>query len=382
MNLRRIIRNILEEAVSGNGIIAYHGSPHGFFDKFDISKRGEGADLQGFGDYGNGFYFTPDKQIAINYAKGLYQDKIGNEPVLYTVKLKMNNPFNFDKIIEFDRGMNALSREYGNVLRIPKQEIESLYDKVGTTEEELDFVREIESKMSDNWGDWDIAKELMANGYDSVINPEGNEYVVFDSSQIEIINRERVEVGDSDMLDEAMVAHDAVGDNLALFVKGNDSVLDMTLYDPKEDKVYGHIGINKLSSGNWAVGGVAAERGYGPLMYELAMSQVYPGALMPTRDGDVRGAAEDIWNRFMSRGDVKKEIIRKKDSDFPEEYYEDFGGVKENPGSEFMFRRYYYNGAGGLLKKLKKKMFEYLRSGVSLKDVDRKGNEYWLNRYD
>jgi len=362
--------------------LAYHGSPHGFFDKFDISKRGEGADLQGFGDYGNGFYFTPDKQIAINYAKGLYKDNIGTEPVLYTVKLRMNNPFNFDKVIEFDRGMLSLSKKYGGVMKIPSSEFDALYKTVGTTEEELDFVRDIESQMSDNWGDWDIASKLRENGYDSVINPEGNEYVVFDSSQIEIVDKKRIEVGESDVLGEAMVGHGEVGDDVALFIKGNDSRRDMTLYDPKKNKVYGHIGIYKLSSGNWAVGGVAAERGYGPLLYELAMSQVYPYALMPTRDGDVRGEAINVWEKFMIRGDVKKDDIEEGDSDFPTEHYNDVGGVEENPGSEFMFKRFYYGGAGDLLKKLKRKMFEYLRAGVKIGEVDELGNEYWLNKYD
>jgi hypothetical protein len=169
---------------------------------------------------------------------------------------------------------------------------------------------------------------------------------------------------------------------LALFIKGNGNVRDMTLYDPKENKVYGHIGIHKLSSGNWAVGGVAAERGYGPLLYELAMTYVYPAGLMPTRDGDVRGVAQNVWDRFLGRDDVAKEDIVVGSSDFPEEYYNDMGGEEENPGSEFMYRRFYYEGARGLLKKLKSKMFEYLRGGVSIKDVDRKGNEYWLNKYD
>ena len=373
-------------------IVAYHGSPHGFFDKFDISKRGEGADLQGFGDYGNGFYFTPDKELAIEYARGLYQNNIGSEPVLYTVKLRMNNPFNFDKANEFQRGVNALSKQYGNVLRIPQKEFDNLYKSVGVTEEELDFIRGIESDLDDNWADWDVAGRLKENGYDSVISHNGKEYVVFDSSQIEIIDRRKVEDGVLNPngpiqvvkrdLDEAMVAHGEVGGDIALFIKGNGGVRDMTLYDPKKNKVYGHIGIHKLSSGNWSVGGVAAERGYGPLLYELAMTYVYPAGLMPTRDGDVRGSAEDVWKKFMLRGDVGKNLIKRKDSDFPEEYYEDVGGVKENPGSEFMYRRFYYDGAGDLLKKLKSKMFEYLRSGVSIKDVDRKGNEYWLEKYD
>lgn len=183
-------------------------------------------------------------------------------------------------------------------------------------------------------------------------------------------------------IDEAKIAHGEVGDDLALFIKGNGNVRDMTLYDPKDNLVYGHIGIHKLSSGNWAVGGVAAEYGYGPLLYELAMTYVYPHGLMPTRDGDVRGATQNVWERFLKRDDVAKEDIEEGDSDFPMDYYEDIGGEEDDPELSFMYRRYYYDGAGDLLKKLKRKMFEYLRAGVKLSDVDRRGNEYWLTKYD
>jgi hypothetical protein len=197
-----------------------------------------------------------------------------------------------------------------------------------------------------------------------------------------ILNESKFGMSWASPIDEAMVAHGNVGSDVALFIKGNGTVRDMTLYDPKENKVYGHIGIHKLSSGNWAVGGVAAERGYGPLLYELAMTYVYPTGLMPTRDGDVRGVAEGVWKKFLGRDDVRKEFIEEGDSDFPIRYYEDMGGLEENPGSEFMYNRFYYDGAGDLLKRLKRKMFEYLRAGVSIKDVDRKGNEYWLEKYD
>jgi len=84
----------------------------------------------------------------------------------------------------------------------------------------------------------------------------------------------------------------------------------------------------------------------------------------------------------MRRGDVESEHIDEDDSDFPMEYYNDMGGVEENMEVEFMYRRYYYDGAKSLLGILKKKMFEYLRSGVRLSDVDRKGNMYWLEKYD
>lgn len=180
-------------------------------------------------------------------------------------------------------------------------------------------------------------------------------------------------------IDEAKIGHHEIGDDIAIFIKGNGDTRDMTLYDPKQNKVYGHVGIYKLPSGNWAVGGIAAERGYGPFLYELALTYVYPKALMPTRDGSVRGEAENVWKKFMLRSDVAKERINKGDSDFSQETYNDMGNGSD---VRFIQTRYYYDGASDILNKLKKRMFEYLRAGVSLKDVDRMGNEYWMERYD
>lgn len=162
---------------------------------------------------------------------------------------------------------------------------------------------------------------------------------------------------------------------MGLFVKGNN----FTLYNPIEDKVYGHIGVTKLDSGNYYVSGVAAEYGYGPLMYELVMTYIYPKGLLPTRDGDVRGGAINIWNRFLRRDDVKKKSLTKKDSDFSWEVYEDFGN---DPDFKFVQTIYYYNGINDVLNKLLKSGEQYLSNGLNIDVVDEMGDEYWLSRYE
>ena len=182
------------------------------------------------------------------------------------------------------------------------------------------------------------------------------------------------------MLDEARVEHSDIDSDLALLIKNSTWGLDFTLYTP--EKIYGHLGSNKLKSGNYDVGGVAAEYGYGPLMYELAMSYVYPSALMPNRDGDVRSGSVNVWNRFSSRSDVRKEDIEFDGPDFPEQYYEDAGMGEDNPGSEFMYTRYYYGGAKDILKRLENRNLDYIKSGLDPVKIDRRGNEYWMSRYD
>ena len=182
--------------------IAYHGTSNGGFDKFDISKRGNGADQNGFGDYGNGFYFTTSKQSAIAYAEGLTKKGIGNKPYLYTVNLKINNPFSLNKLDDYNR--DILSRisinnknnikQQDSIINLSSEDIEEIQKKHNINQEDIDLMNDIEGDLSDNWGDWDIASKLKDRGYDSIMvhmkNKHGNEIVVFDEEQIQILKKE------------------------------------------------------------------------------------------------------------------------------------------------------------------------------------------------
>jgi hypothetical protein len=152
-----------------------------------------------------------------------------------------------------------------------------------------------------------------------------------------------------------------------------------TLYDPIEDKVYAYISISKIESGNYSVGVVAAEYGYGPLIYELAMSYIYPHALLPSRTGDIRGGAINIWQHFLKDPKIKKERLTKKDPDFSWEIYEDMGN---DPDFKFMQTRYYYNGLNNLLNQLLNNAKNYMDDGINLDDVSTMGHNYWLSRYE
>ena len=178
------------------------------------------------------------------------------------------------------------------------------------------------------------------------------------------------------ILNEVRLDPTKLKSEMALFIDpyGNN----FTLYAPIEDKVYTYIGIYKIDSGNYSVGGVAAEYGYGPLIYELAMSYIYPHALLPSRDGDIRGGAINIWERFLKNPEIKKERLTKKDPDFSWETYEDMGN---GSNVKFIQTRYYYNGLNNLLNQLLIKGKNYINDGINLDNVSSIGHEYWLSRY-
>jgi hypothetical protein len=93
----------------------------------------------------------------------------------------------------------------------------------------------------------------------------------------------------------------------------------LILYDKQSNHLYGMINIFK-SKKYYYVGAVAAEQGYGPLMYELAMAYISPNALMADRDSHTSASAENIWKYMMGRNDVEKIPIPKGDEEYAKQY--------------------------------------------------------------
>lgn len=105
-----------------------------------------------------------------------------------------------------------------------------------------------------------------------------------------------------------------------LFIDENNSGASITLYNPKSNEVYATITfISHISEGpfHW-VSGVAAKKGYGPLIYELAFMFVHDNnsRLMPSRDGNVRGEAFNVWKKMYNRDDVDKLGFNVTDNNF------------------------------------------------------------------
>ncbi len=149
----------------------FHGTDQKF-EKFDISKRGEGADLEGgFGDYGDGFYFTRNQDEAAEYAKGIAKQS-GKSPEVMEVSLDIKKPFDMDKMGEAQ-----------SEIMFKRADRDSTLKKYGITEEDYSMFEDISGDLEDNWGDWGIGNTLKEKGYDSLYAPNG-EIVVFDAKNI------------------------------------------------------------------------------------------------------------------------------------------------------------------------------------------------------
>lgn len=99
---------------------------------------------------------------------------------------------------------------------------------------------------------------------------------------------------------------DAVEAHVAFSEDDVDPAEALSAVDP-HDVVYGYIAVRKNSGKCWNSGEVkysAARKGYGPLMYELAMSDF--ARLMPDHGGGSSPSARNVWAKYAERPDVKK----------------------------------------------------------------------------
>lgn len=77
-------------AEDGSPLVVYHGTPRPEFEAFSLAERGTERDA---GFYGSGFYFTPDRETAEEYAADY---EAGAEGRVVEAYVKIENPFYFD----------------------------------------------------------------------------------------------------------------------------------------------------------------------------------------------------------------------------------------------------------------------------------------------
>ena len=172
----------------------YHGSPHGEFEMFSHAKKGTGADSgRNTGDWGSGFYFANNLKDAEGYAKNLADAKKTGKPFLYGVRLKFYNPFDFTKLFRYNEYVNSNFKDivYGNdPTKYDTKNINYLSQFGFDSVEEFELMQELFGSVEDNWGQVDITEKLREKGYDATISYNGNEYVVYEPDQIEILGNE------------------------------------------------------------------------------------------------------------------------------------------------------------------------------------------------
>lgn len=204
------------------------------------------------------------------------------------------------------------------------------------------------------------------------------------------------------LLDEEAMRLKHLPKEVGLFVRGGSDTT-LVLMDPTIDKVYATVDAYQTND-NYNVGGVAAETGFGPFIYELMMMilNIKGKGLMPNREGDIKAKAFEVWYRFYLRNDIKKNIIEpfNPDGSFNKKYRvdiltgehdtfhntEEFGEfysglTKDDKEVLQVFNCVYYLQPNNDYSVLLNRGLAYEHQGVSLVNVIRKGNEYFSKKY-
>ncbi len=88
----------------------------------------------------------------------------------------------------------------------------------------------------------------------------------------------------------------------------------LALYDYQNNILYGMIAIYPEND-FYYIGAVAAQKGYGPLMYELGMTKASPKGLSADRDSSTTTSAINVFKGMEKRG-VKKRVIPSDSDEF------------------------------------------------------------------
>ena len=148
----------------------------------------------------------------------------------------------------------------------------------------------------------------------------------------------------------------------------------LILYNNKEDRVLGSINVY-----NNEVTGVAAEKGFGPIMYELGMAMVYPKPLQSDRRGNTEEAAANVWNKFIDGINPKIKVVKVKPND--EDYMSvwPITGEAIDPYNLDGFINYkFYNPDKSILNKLIKK--GDIISKDKQRDVIKRADDFYQRR--
>lgn len=202
------------------------------------------------------------------------------------------------------------------------------------------------------------------------------------------------------IVDEAAFRLQDLPESTILYVKNLNRGTEIILYDTKGKKAYACLSfIQRHQYGpDYFVSAVAAEKGYGPFIYELAMMIVYEQqmGLMPNADGDIRGEAWNVWKKFYHREDVIKKTRPIEDEYFSfriledvddlslEEKIEWFEHLEEPEELEnvLIFNTAFSMPPDKQYEELVSRAETYIKKGGNTDTVENAAEKLWNEKYD
>ena len=96
-------------------------------------------------------------------------------------------------------------------------------------------------------------------------------------------------------------------DKLISYLSDLENNKEIDLENLTETPVVGTLVFQRTNQKDlWRTISIASEEGYGPLLYELAMSMIYPSWYSPDDPSRVNELSKRVWIKFFERDDVDK----------------------------------------------------------------------------
>lgn len=105
-------------------------------------------------------------------------------------------------------------------------------------------------------------------------------------------------------------------DQIVLLENSTTKSIKLILYNYVTEDILAYIDASKMVGQDfWQIERISAEKGFGPLMYEILMMKVYPFGVKPSHV--IKPKALNIWSYFLSnRSDVEKEQLKSNNKYF------------------------------------------------------------------
>jgi len=188
-------KSYLSESKGFTGTV-YHGT-NARFDKFDQKKSRIVND-----NYGGGIaYFTDSIGLSVTYAKSMAK-KLGGDPIVYSVELKLKKIFDVDDTFTSDDLINILPKDINEfarsagLLSLNSNEYKVLSDLKNVTTK-LTGEQVYRGLSKGNTQTTKARQHLIEKGYDGLrynlpTTPKQSVYLVYNAKDIKIIKRQVV----------------------------------------------------------------------------------------------------------------------------------------------------------------------------------------------
>jgi len=149
----------------------------------------------------------------------------------------------------------------------------------------------------------------------------------------------------TDSLKENKVADkDIVNNNsIVAVLSKDDNQISLYNFDNKEP-------LGLINTAGNEVTGVVAKKGYGPLMYELGMANIYPNGLQSDRNGNTEPKAQAVLNKFIDGASPTIKVVKLTPKD--KEYRVEYPNGNEVLDASAYYNYKFYNPNTSTLKQL------------------------------